>query len=218
MGIFRESYSNTFSSIRWIFTELRGYVLIALLLTLVNSIVQPFWVLYAKQEVLLIEYEWGQVLLVAGVAKTVLSLFIGTMMDRLGTRKCMMIGLFVAAPTMILFTMAGGFYHVVAVYFVLVIANAFLWIASNVLLADSIPRSTRGRVMASMGQGIGVGISGGGYARGFLLFIPATIGSMLGGYIYDYNAAYPWLIQSVVLLVCVGFTYMLVKEPEKAQA
>ena len=97
------------------------------------------------------------------------------------------------------------------------LALAFLWIASSVLLADTIPRNIRGRVMAAMGQGLGVGISGGGYSRGFLLFIPATIGSFLGGYIYDFDPAMPWLIQSAFLLLGIALTVVLVEEPENAE-
>ena len=37
-----------------------------------------------------------------------------------------------------------------------------------------------GRVNA-LGQGRGVSIGGGGYTRGFILFIPSTIGAFLGG-------------------------------------
>jgi len=79
------------------------------------------------------------------------------------------------------FTLSRSFDQTLVVYISLVVSNSFLWIASNVLLADTIPRATRGRVMATLGQGIGVGLSGGGYAHGFLLFIPATIGSFVGG-------------------------------------
>lgn len=71
--------------------------------------------------------------------------------------------------------------------------------------------------MATLGQGIGVGISGGGYTRGFLLFIPATVVSLLRGYIYEYSPSLPWMIQASVLEACVVLAFILVSEPEKAQ-
>ena len=60
-------------------------------------------------------------------------------------------------------------------------------------------------------------MSGGGYARGFILFIPATIGAFFGGYIYDYNPILPWLLQVAVLVVSIALTYVYIKEPETAQ-
>ena len=117
----------------------------------------------------------------SGVVKTAVSMVVGSFMDRLGARKCMLAAIVMAIPTVVAFTLARSFDQTLVVYISLVVSNAFLWIASNVLLADTILRATRGRVMAPLGQGIGVGISGGGYAHGFLLFIPATIGSFVGG-------------------------------------
>jgi predicted MFS family arabinose efflux permease len=53
------------------------------------------------------------------------------------------------------------------------------------------------------------------YARAF---IPMTIGNLIGGYIYEYNPAYPWFIQVVALMMALGMTYLIVKEPEKAES
>jgi MFS family permease len=215
--ILKESYVDVFKSMGWVLSTLRGYAIIAILITLVASIVQPFWIIYASEVIGLTPYEWGLVLLGGGLVKTVLSFVIGGLVDRLGPRRCILISLAVTFPSAFLFTRSTGFYPTAAIYIIMVVGNAFLWIASSVLLADTIPRNIRGRVMAAMGQGLGVGISGGGYSRGFLLFIPATIGSFLGGYIYDFNPAMPWLIQSVFLLLGIALTLMLVKEPEKAE-
>ncbi len=70
-----------------------------------------------------------------------------------------------------------------------------------------------GKVNA-LGQGLGVGIGGGGYTRGF---IPSTSGGFLGGYIYEFNPAMPWLIQAVFLLLGIALTVLFVKEPDKAE-
>jgi len=215
--ILKESYVDVFKSMSWVLSTLRGYAVIAILITLVASIVQPFWIIYASEVIGLTPYEWGLVLLGGGLVKTVLSFVIGGLVDRLGPRRCILISLVVTFPSAFLFTRSTGFYPTAAIYIIMVVGNAFLWIASSVLLADTIPRNIRGRVMAAMGQGLGVGISGGGYSRGFLLFIPATIGSFLGGYIYDFNPAMPWIIQSAFLLMGIALTLMLVKEPEKAE-
>ena len=98
------------------------------------------------------------------------------------------------------------------------LAGVFLWIATSVLLADTIPRAIRGRIMAALGQGVGIGIAGGGYASGFLLFIPMTIGSYVSGYIYQLDPAYPWLIQSIALTTILILAVWLIREPERAEA
>ncbi len=215
--IFKESYVDVFKSMGWVLSNLRGYAILGIVITLVASIVQPFWIIYASEVIGLAPYEWGLVLLGGGLVKTVLSFVIGGLVDRLGPKRCILISLVVTVPGAFLFTQSTGFFQTAAVYIVMVIGNAFLWIASSVLLADTIPRNIRGRVMAAMGQGLGVGISGGGYSRGFLLFIPATIGSFLGGYIYDFDPTMPWLLQTVFLLLGIVLTVVLVKDPEKAE-
>jgi hypothetical protein len=60
-----------------------------------------------------------------------------------------------------------------------------------VLIADSIPRNIRGRIMTGLGMCIPLGITGGGYVLRFMLFIPSVLGSLISGYIYDYSPAYP---------------------------
>jgi len=215
--IVRESYVDVFKSIKWVLANMRGYAILAIVVTLIASIVQPFWIVYAYEVIGLSAYDWGLVLLAGGVVKTILSFMIGGFVDKLGPKKCMLIAFAVTFPTVVLFTRSTGFYATAAIYVAMVVGNAFLWIASSVLLADSIPRNVRGRVMAALGQGLGVGISGGGYSRGFLLFIPATIGSFVGGYIYDFNPVLPWLIQAGCLLLGMVLTYVLVSEPKKAE-
>jgi MFS family permease len=138
--------------------------------------------------------------------------------DRLGAKKCMLVALVLATPTVVAFTLSRSFDQALVVCISLVVSNAFLRIASNVLLADTIPRSSRGRVMATLGQGIGVGISGGGYAQGFLLFIPATIGSFVGRYIYESSPSLPWLIQAAVLALGMALVFAFVREPGRREA
>lgn len=141
----------------------------------------------------------------------------GNLVDRWGTKKCMIIGFGIAVPSIGAFILSQKFIQTAAVYIILVLSNAFIWISTNVLLADTIPRSTRGRVMATLGQGIGVGVDGGGCARGFLLFIPATLGSIMGGYIYEFSPSFPWMIQASILTLSMILTLLLVRKPERAE-
>jgi predicted MFS family arabinose efflux permease len=83
-------------------------------------------------------------------------------------------------------------------------------------MANSIPRERRGRVLSVLGQGVAV--SWGGVPMGaLLLFIPGTIGSLSGGFIYDFNNKYPWFILTAGLIVCVLLTIKFIKEPKTPQ-
>ncbi len=215
--IFIEGYKNVFASLRWVFGNIRGYALTSMLLSLVGNLVLPFWVVYATEVVKLSAYEWGIVLLIGGITKTVMSLFIGGLVDRIGSRKCMLLGFLIAIPMMTLFTFVTGFWTVIPVYVALIVSSSLMWISSSVYLANTIPRASRGRIMSALGSGMSVGVSGGGYASGFLVFIPMAIGSKLGGFIYTYNPAYPWFIQSVFLIVGMALCFFYIKDPKQVE-
>ena len=215
--IFIEGYKNVFASLRWVFGNIRGYALTSMLLSLVGNLVLPFWVVYATEVVKLSAYEWGIVLLIGGITKTVMSLFIGGLVDRIGSRKCMLLGFVIAIPMMTLFTFVTGFWTVIPVYMALIVSSSLMWISSSVYLANTIPRASRGRIMSALGSGMSVGVSGGGYASGFLVFIPMAIGSKLGGFIYTYNPAYPWFIQSVFLIVGMALCFFYIKDPKQVE-
>jgi len=212
-----EGYRNVLGSVKWTFQNIRGYAIVSMIMAFMGSIVLPFWVVYATEIIALTEYQWGVIMLWAGLVKTVLSFYIGGIVDRVGSKKCFLVTYAIAIPGMYLFTMVPGFWSTMALYILLVVSSAFMWIASSVYLADSIPRDTRGRVMAGLGSGMSTEVVGGGYASGFLVFIPMTIGNLLGGYIYDANAAYPWIIQSIMLTVGLLLTIVFLKEPQKVQ-
>jgi MFS family permease len=215
--IFFEGYKNVFDSLRWVFGNIRGYALTTMLLSLVGNLVLPFWVVYATEVTKLTAYDWGLVLLIGGITKTIASLVIGNLVDRVGSRKCMLLSFAISIPTMTLFTYMTSFWVVVPVYMALIIASSLMWIASSVYLANTIPRASRGRIMSALGSGMSVGVSGGGYASGFLVFIPMAIGSKLGGLIYTHNPAYPWFLQSIFLGVGMLCCFLYIKDPEKVE-
>ncbi len=215
--IVREGYSDAFQSIKWTFKNLRGYAVVSMLMATLGSIVLPFWVVFANEVIGITEYEFGLIMLVGGIGKTIFSLIIGPLVDKIGSRKCFFITFAISIPGMYLFTMAQSFWSALIVYFLLVISSAFMWIASSAYLANSIPREMRGRVMAGLGSGMSVGVTGGGYSSGFLIFIPMSVGSIISGYIYDYNSALPWILQTVFLTVGLIMTLLWLKDPEQVQ-
>ena len=216
--IFRDSYATVFTSTQWVISHMSGFTLVSMLLITFGSLVSPFWVVYGKEVLLINEYAWGTIFLIAGVVKTIFSIIAGSWIDRIGAKKGLIIGLALSIPSMILFPFAQGYYQALAIYISVIIANAIIWISSSVLLANTIPRQMRGRIMAALGQGINIGVTGGGYAAGFIIFIPMTLGSLASGYLYDFNPQLPWLLQSAAIIVGLILTFRLINEPEKAES
>ncbi len=215
LTVLKESYFEVGESLDWVWTNIRGYTGVSILLSFLGATILPFWILYATEVAGLSEYRWGIILLWSGFAKAVLSFFIGEIVDRYGSRKVFLAGFIIAIPSMFAFTMTPSFYSILIIYSLVTIGSVFVWIASQVYLADSIPREKRGRIMAGVGNGMSIGITGVGKASGFLIFLPTAIGSIVGGLIYSIDPIYPWLLQGIVLTVGLMMTYLLIQNPEK---
>ncbi len=214
--VLKESYLEVGESLEWVWANIRGYTGVSILLSFLGATILPFWILYATEVAGLSEYRWGIILLWSGFAKAVLSFFIGEIVDRYGSRKVFLAGFIIAIPSMFAFTLTTTFYSILIIYSLVTIGSVFIWIASQVYLADSIPREKRGRIMAGVGSGMSIGITGVGKASGFLIFLPTAIGSIVGGLIYSIDPIYPWLLQGIVLIVGLLMTYLLIHNPEKA--
>jgi MFS family permease len=215
--LFANAYRDMGHSLRWIWVNIRAYAALSVLLSFLSSMILPFWIIYASIEIGLEPYRWGVILLWSGVAKAILSLFIGEIVDKFGARKCFLAGFILSTPCMFLFTEAKGFWDVMAIYTVIVLGSVFMWIASQVYLADSIPREMRGRIMAGLGSGITLGVTGVGVPSGFLIFLPKTLGNLAGGLIYRLNPVFPWLLQATLLMVGLAYTWLMLRNPEKPQ-
>jgi MFS family permease len=197
--------------------NIRGYVAVAIIIAFTGNFVMPFWIVYVQQVKGLTPYEWGIILLLSGVTRATCSLLIGGLIDKIGAKRCMLIGFALTIPSLVLFVNANGFLQMTPIYLVLVLGSTFSWIASSVLLANVIPKQLRGRIMSGIGQGLGLGVSGGGYASGFLLFIPLSLGALVAGYIFAYNTMLPWLLLSGFLAIAMVITILFVREPPKAE-
>jgi len=213
----KEAYRDMDASLRWIWRNIRSYAGATMLLSFLSSMILPFWIIYATREIGMSEYMWGVVLLWSGVAKAGLSLFIGGIVDRFGARNCFITGLLVSIPSMYMFTFAEDYRTTLLLYTVIVLGAVLIWISSQVYLADSIPKAMRGRVMAGLGSGITLGVTGVGFPTGFLVFFPKILGNLVGGLIYALRPSAPWTLQSVLLAAALVYLWFMLEEPEKAE-
>ena len=213
----KAAYKDMDVSIRWIYHNIRSYAGATMLLSFLSSMILPFWIIYVVKEIGLDPYLWSVILLWSGVAKAVLSLFIGGIVDRLGARNCFIMGLLISIPGMYMFTFAEGFRATLLIYTTIVLGAVLIWISSQVYLADSIPKAMRGRVMAGLGSGITLGVTGVGFPTGFLVFFPKIMGNLVGGFIYALRPSAPWTLQSVLLAAALVYLWFMLKNPEKAE-
>ncbi|MCD6264022.1 MFS transporter [Candidatus Bathyarchaeota archaeon] len=214
--ILRESYRSIFESIRWMPRSLRYIVLLEILESLFVSMAAPFWVLYAKDVIGLEPQHWGTIMLISGIFGLLLSLPMGALVDRYGAKPVILISLSLAPLSIVVFLLSPSFWGAALALTLLSIANTAITPSFSTLIANLIPRERRGRLYALLGER-GIMISTGRYwGGGFLLFLPASIGSFTGGYLYEVDPRLPFIILITALLASLLITYKFVKEPERA--
>ena len=217
----KESYRSVIVVFKWIPTSLRGLALVIALCFAANAIAGPFWVVYATQAIALSAAEWGTPISVYSAVRIALSIPGGAVIDRLGKRKTIVAAFILSIVPLLYFTHSRGFIDVLAVLLMLSFTNAFLPPAVSAFMADVVPREIRGRVMAAFGRGSIMitpgGGGGGGPGMGYAFALPVMLGSLVGGYIYDLDPTYTWLVQSVLTFGSLALSLVFIHEPEKAE-
>jgi hypothetical protein len=88
-------------------------------------------------------------------------------------------------------------------------------------MADYIPRSMRGKIMSAVGRGSTlIGSTGGGTGgpgMGYFFVLPVMAGSILGGYLYSLNPAYPWICVLFTNIVQLVSVILFIRDPEKQE-
>jgi MFS family permease len=101
------------------------------------------------------------------------------------------------------------------------VSNTFFTPACSALMADTVPRDMRGRVMAAIGRGavmIGAASGGtGGPGMGFLITLPVMLGSVAGGFLYGQNPAWPWFFVLSATAVSVLLSALFLRDPKQAE-
>ena len=215
-SILKNSYMSILDSIKWMPKSLRYVVILEILESFFVSLAAPFWILYAKDVIGLTPLDWGTLMLISGICGLVLSLPIGYLVDRYGSRPLMLLSLSLAPICILLFIFSSSFWSVAAAFILLAFVNTAVSPSFSTIIANIIPRERRGRLYALLGER-GINISTGRFfGGGFLLFVPAAMGSLCGGYLYDMNSGFPFIVLIAALVGCLFIAYRFVKEPEQA--
>jgi MFS family permease len=144
----------------------------------------------------------------------------GVLVDRWGRTTTLIAALVISTVAMPLFVVLHGFIAILLVRVVHAVAFVLAIPACMALMADFVPRATRGQMMAAIGQGgimLGAVGSPGGPAVGYMI-IPAIMATSLGsGYLYSLNPAYPWIFATITGVLAIALTVGYIRDPQQAE-
>lgn len=214
--IIKDAYVHSWKSLKWMPKSLKSFSAVTLMIILVISMVNPYWVVYAKHVIMISEYEWGIIMLCLGIVSVIFSLPAGKLIDKIGSRKSIMIALSTALASAIAYPFCTDFTQTLAATIPITIANTILYPATMTLMTNTVPRERRGTLMSLIGQGVGIAI-GTTWAQGSLQFLALSVGSIFGGQIYEINASYPWYALTISFILCLIVSFFFVHEPKESQ-
>jgi MFS family permease len=219
--VLRDAYGGIPSMLRELPNSVRALGVVIILTYMANGIASPFWVVYAVERIGLSSVEWGLIFFLASAMRVLISIPAGILVDRHGRTKSLMVSLCVSLISIPSFVLARGFMDVLLIRLAVTVANALFTPACSALMADSVPREKRGRVMAAFGRGsIRIGAAGGGTGgpgMGFLITIPVMIASIVGGVLYAVNPIYPWVFVLFSSLVSILVSWLFIRDPKTAE-
>ncbi len=217
----KEAYSGVPSLLNRFSRPMRGLAVILILGFMANGIASPFWVVFAKRHLGLTSAEWGLVLLIESVARSLTGIPAGFVVDRFGRTRFIIGSLLIGAALIAAFGFTQGFLAVVVIRCAISVVGAFFGPASGALLADLVPRDIRGRVMAAIGRGSArlAPASGGtgGPGMGFLVTIPLVLASYVGGVLFEWDPMAPWMLVPVLLMVSMLVAVFFLRDPKEAE-
>ncbi len=217
----QNAYAEIPNLIRHMSPSLRALGGISALSFMANALAGPFWVVYAVERLGLSAEEWGLILLIETALLNLAYVPAAAWIDRLGRARTLQIALVLMTLLTPLFVFTQGFWSILLIRLAFALGNAFFMPACLALMADSIPREMRGRVMGAIGNGtlmFGATMGGtGGPGLGFLIIPLPMIASLLSGLLYTQNAALPWLASTLVTMLAAFLALRFVRAPHRPE-
>lgn len=204
LRVLLDSYREVFDLLRFLPRSLKAFMLMLILSFFINNLVAPYWIVYGIEIIGLSELQWGAVLLVASIVNVLLLVPSGMIVDRFSVKRILSFASALSIAPILLFPFSQSFTETILLFIAMTIANVFLISGAPAFMAQSVPRETRGRVMAALGQGmlfINTRGGSGGPGMGAVLTIPSILGSILGGFVYNYNPTLPWILLAVFMMI-----------------
>jgi MFS family permease len=187
-----------------------------------NGLAGSFWVVYAQEQIGLSSSQWGLILLVETLLRSLMYIPAGVAVDHWGRTRCIVASLLLSLIAIPGFVFVQGFIPALLIRVGIAAATAFFVTACTALMADLVPRQARGRVMAALGRGsvmIGAASGGtGGPGVGFVITVPLMLASVSGGYLYHMHPAAPWFVVGVTGALSLALAVLFVRDPHVAEA
>ena len=173
---------------------------LVILLMLPNSMFNVSFIFFIIDELGVAPVNLAFVFSALSVSIVVLAIPCGKMVDKYGKRKSLLVSwvlIAIAAP----FLVWGDFVRLMISMPIIALVNIIFGSAISSLYADLVPIEHRGKIAGS---------------RNFFILILASVGSILGGYIYDnvshyFSLYFIWFATVPLFLL----TYAFIKDPEK---
>jgi len=217
----RDVYGGIPSTLRRLPRSIKALSAVTILGFMANGVSSPFWVVYAVERIGLSSVEWGFILLVEAALKTLLYIPAGALVDRYGRARCINASLLLSLVSIPVFVLSSRFIEVLLIRMAIAVISALFIPASSALMADTVPREMRGRVMAAIGRGsVMVGAAGGGTGgpgMGFVVTLPVMVASIAGGYLYAVNPAYPWVFVLATIIAQLMVSALYIRDPVAAE-
>ncbi len=179
---------------------------------IMKGISSPFWVVYATEVVDISNLNWGLILLIESIIKTVFMIPAGIISDVYSRSRSLLASVIlclIAYPATIF---ASNFTHMLLIRVAIGLSGALFISSSSALMADYVTRNMRGRIIAAIYRGtVLMGAAGGGTGGpgvGYLFTIPVMLSSILGVVLYSMNPDYVWYSIIFATLIQVIFVYI----------
>ncbi len=219
--IFKDVYGGIPSMLAELPRSVKALGVVLILLFMCNGVASPFWVVYAVERIGLSSVEWGLILLVEAALKTLLYIPAGMIVDRYGRTRSLLASLLLTLVSIPFFVYSTRFIEILLIRMAVAVTTVFFIPASSALMADTVPRKSRGKVMSAFGRGsVLIGAAGGGTGgpgMGFFITIPVMIASVAGGILYSANPAYPWFFVLAATAVSFIVSTLFIRDPTKAE-
>jgi MFS family permease len=218
--VLRDAYAALPSLLGRLPRSLKALTGVIVLSFVASAVMAPFWVIYAMEQIGLSPSAWGLILLGESILKGVMFVPAGVLVDRWGRTASLLAALLISLVCIPLFILTPGFTGVLLIRLALAVAFAIGIPSCSALMADTVPRDVRGRVMAALGQGgILIGSAGGvgGPGVGFVTVIPLMLAYLAGGYLYGLNAAYPWFLALGATVIAILLIALFIRDPQQAE-
>ena len=219
--VLKDAYTGIPALLRKFPRTLKAMTAIIILGFMANGVAGPFWIVYANDHIGLSSSQWGLVLLIEAALGNIVRIPAGFLADRYGRTRFIVAALLLSTASLPCFIFAETLIQVIVIRCAVAITMAFFGPACGALLADTIPRDIRGRVMAAIGRGsvrIGSATGGtGGPGVGFFTIIPLALASMTGGLLYNWDAISPWVFVFAATALSLLLALFFIRDSKSAE-